>query len=214
MFGTSRAKHALEEKDNRVKDWKIVSSGLFALLVIQGAISYSRQNDITVHVPPDLSKGATMRSGDIPKANVYLFASEVWRSINYWKNDGDKDMPQNLSLYRCYLSDRALQAQQSLQATRQQEGQSVGRTRHMSEIIDLKNVDSAVISQGAGTWDVDLDLRLEESLQNTVVKDEMLRYRIRVAADNSGTNCNPFNMRIIGIDQPLKIEFDNKGTGK
>lgn len=209
----SRAKHALDEKEKRVRDWKMISGVLVALLVIQGVLSFARQNDITVHIPPDLSGGAVMKAGYIPKTNVYLFASEVWRSINYWDKDGDVDMPRNLQQYKCYMSDRVRQAQQDIQAVRKSQGQSVGRTRRMTEITDLKNVDAAVISVGSGTWDVDLDLRLIESTQNAQVKDEMLRYRIRVAADNSGSTCNPFNMRIIGVNQPRKLEFISSTEG-
>lgn len=209
----SRAKQALDEKDRRVRDWKMISGVLVGLMIIQGMMTLARQNDITVHIPPDLSNGATMKAGYIPKASVYLFASEVWRSINYWEQDGDIDMPRNLQQYQCYLSDRARQAQQDIQEVRKSQGQSTGRTRRMTEITDLKNVEAAVVSVGSGTWDVDLDLRLIESVQNAQVKDEMLRYRIRVAADNSGSTCNPFNMRIVGVNQPRKIEFVSSNEG-
>ena len=98
--------------------------------------------------------------------------------------------------------------QLALHALRVSDGQSANRTRRLSEITDLKDVEGSVSSVGAGIWDVDLDLRLIESLEGTQVKDHALRYRVRVAADNSGSVCNPFNMRITAINQPLRIEFE------
>lgn len=204
----SKARNALDKSDARVKDWQLVSGGLFTLLMVQMAVSAVRQNDITVHVPPDLSGGATFSAGSIPKPNVYLFASEVWRSVNFWQENGDKDMRDNLHRYSCYISEDVIRDQLALHAARVKGGQSANRTRRMSEITNLKDVEGSVSSLGAGTWDVDLDLRLVESLQGTPVKDHPLRYRVRVAADNSGSTCNPFNMRIISISQPLRIEFE------
>lgn len=204
----SKARNALDRSDARVRDWQLVSGVLLCLVFGQLIISAVRQNDITVHVPPDLSQGASFSAGSIPKPNVYLFASEVWRSVNYWQKDGDIEMVSNLNAYSCYLSEEVKRDQLNLHDSRVKKGQSSNRTRRMSEITNLKDVEGSVSSLGAGTWDVDLDLRLVETLEGTPVKSHPLRYRVRVAADNSGSSCNPFNMRIIGISQPLRIEFE------
>ncbi len=210
VFGRNkgRARNALDRSDARVKDWQLISGVLLFILIAQMVISAVRQNDITVHIPPDLSAGAQFDSNTIPKPNVYLFASEVVRSINYWKTNGDKEMPDNLNRYACYISENVKSEQIALHALRVSDGQSANRTRRLSEITDLKDVEGSVSSVGAGIWDVDLDLRLIESLEGTQVKDHALRYRVRVAADNSGSVCNPFNMRITAINQPLRIEFE------
>src|SRR4051812_22872041 len=44
--------------------------------------------DLTIHIPPDISNGATLKVGEIPKPVIYSFAYEVWQEINYWPNDG------------------------------------------------------------------------------------------------------------------------------
>lgn len=208
----SRARSALDVSNNRVRDWQLIAGAIAVLLVMQVMISCSRQNDITVHVPPDLSSGASFKVGTIPKPNVYLFASEVWRSINYWEKNGDTEMTDNLHRYSCYISEPVLQSLLALHEVRVAGGHSRDRSRRMSEITELKNVDASVGNTGAGTWEVDLDLRLVENLNGTVVKDQPLRYRVNVAADNSGASCNPFNMRIIGVSQPFRIEFEGESS--
>ncbi len=81
----SRARNALDVSNNRVRDWQLIAGAIAVLLVIQMMISCSRQNDITVHVPPDLSNGASFKAGAIPKPNVYLFVSFLEIDETYWK---------------------------------------------------------------------------------------------------------------------------------
>ena len=45
-------------------------------------------SDITLHIPPDLSSGALVRVGEIPKPNVYGFGYYMWQQLNRWPRDG------------------------------------------------------------------------------------------------------------------------------
>lgn len=210
-FLRGKSRNALDTSELRVRDWQIVAGILVFVLVAHMVYSGARQNDITVHVPPDISNGATFKAGTIPKPNVYLFASEVWRSVNYWEKNGDVDMPANLQRYSCYMTEMAIHDQAALQDERSKSGQSRDRTRRLSDISDLKNIDAAVSNIGAGTWTVDLDVQLTEGLQGTVVKDQPLRYRVHVVADNSGSSCgNQFNMRVSKVEQPLTIKIQGE----
>jgi integrating conjugative element protein (TIGR03746 family) len=211
FFRSSRAKNALEVSNSRVRDWQLMCGVITGFLILSMVISCSRQNDITVYMPPDLSSGATFKAGTVPKTSVYMFASEVWRSVNNWEKNGDEDMKNNLTAYSSYLSEGVLQEQLALHEKRVQTGNSTDRVRRMNEITELKDVEAAVSTLGAGTWDVDLDLRLRESLKGTIVKDQPLRYRLRVATDNSDPLHNPFHMRVIAVSQPFRIEFEGDG---
>ena len=204
----SKAQGALQGSEQRTRDWQLASAVLLGLLLMTIVVSCNRQNDITVSIPPDLSAGAKFKAGYIPKSNVYLFTSEVWRTVNLWQKDGDKDMLDNLKQYAMYFSSSVIEEQKAIHAVRVQKGQSAGRTRRMNEIVELKDVDQAVRVLGADTWEVNLDLRLTEDLNGTTVKDQPLRFVVRVVQDNSDPN-NPFKMKITSISQPRVIEFED-----
>ena len=204
----SKAQGALQGSEQRTRDWQLASAVLLGLLLMTIVVSCNRQNDITVSIPPDLSAGAKFKAGYIPKSNVYLFTSEVWRTVNLWQKDGDKDMLDNLKQYAMYFSSSVIEEQKAIHAVRVQKGQSAGRTRRMNEIVELKDVEQAVRVLGADTWEVNLDLRLTEDLNGTTVKDQPLRFVVRVVQDNSDPN-NPFKMKITSISQPRVIEFED-----
>lgn len=204
----SKAQGALQGSEQRTRDWQLASAVLLGLLLMTIVVSCNRQNDITVSIPPDLSAGAKFKAGYIPKSNVYLFTSEVWRTVNLWQKDGDKDMLDNLKQYAMYFSSSVIEEQKAIHAVRVKKGQSAGRTRRMNEIVELKDVEQAVRVLGADTWEVNLDLRLTEDLNGTTVKDQPLRFVVRVVQDNSDPN-NPFKMKITSISQPRVIEFED-----
>ncbi len=109
----SKARGALQGSEQRTRDWQLASAVLLGLLLITIIVSWTRQNDITVSIPPDLSAGAKFKAGYIPKSNVYLFTSEVWRAVNYWPKDGDKDMLTNLQQYSLYFSGAVIEEQKA-----------------------------------------------------------------------------------------------------
>mgnify|MGYP003381828112 CR=1 FL=1 len=55
---------------------------LLAMLLLVALLGWSRAPDnIRLHYPPDLSRGAVQNLGDIPKVTIYTFAYYIFQQL-------------------------------------------------------------------------------------------------------------------------------------
>lgn len=199
----SKARNKIKalEKDNSNALIFNLSSAAVSIAMIVAFIFV--KNDITVHVPPDLSGGATLKSHNIPEENVYLFANNIWKAINYWEKDGVKEMVTNLDMYQCYLTPtfrRYLERQHGLREVTK----NVARTT--SSYRESPYGPEKVIPEAKGQWETVIDLYVQESMGTTIIRNVPLRYRLTVVSDDSSSHCNPWGMKLAGLkSEPVRL---------
>lgn len=206
MLFKSKARNkikALERDNNNALIYNISCTAVCVALIVSFALL---KNDITVHIPPDLSDGATLKEYTIPEENVYLFAGNIWRAINYWEKDGKKEMDENLDMYQCYLTPTFRRYLSRQHESRIRSGMTQNVARTASSIRDSPYGPDKVMLETRGQWESILDLRIQESLGDSIIRNVPLRYRLVVVADDSSSHCNPWGMKLAGLkSEPVRL---------
>ena len=160
-------------------------------------------SNLTVHIPPDIQNGATIKVGMIPSPLIYSFAYEIWQELNYWPKDGDEDYKNNIHDFWSYMTPQfkteLLEDYNELKASGQ-----LQRIRYMQGISGAAYEISNVKKLSNDTWEVDLKMRLTELKNNQPVKDVEIIYPLKVTRINISARNNPYGLVIAGFVSPPK----------
>ena len=159
-------------------------------------------SDITLHIPPDLSAGSTVRVGEVPKPNVYGFGYYMWQQLNRWPRDGAEDFPAKLYRFAAYVTP-AFRAELLRDMDRRgRMGELTGRVRALYEAPGAQYEDSRVETVGPNAWTVTIEAEIEETLAGLPVKHTRIRYPLRVVRYDVDRELNPWGMAIDGFAAP------------
>ncbi len=179
---------------------------VIALMFAQTFVQHQRQNDITVHVPPDLSAGATLEPGKLQPANSYAFASFVWSGINDWPESGKTDYEKAINDRNCLISHEFHQVLLRSLAEKKSQGE-LDRTRSLSPLLQYRQGFSQPL--GNNSFSVALVMRLIERVGSMSVKDTGMSYAFRITPDTRP--CNPYGMQLDGfIQDPARYEVPDE----
>ncbi|MFN7097988.1 MAG: PFL_4703 family integrating conjugative element protein [Gammaproteobacteria bacterium] len=166
----------------------------------------SAPHRLTVYIPPDITQGATVKPGNIPASDVYAFAFQIFTAINTWSLVGEKDYPEAIHDYRYYLTTHFYNALQADYHERSQDG-SLSRTRMMSGFSGMGYQDVSVKILGKNTWEVDLTMHVVEEVGNSVVKDVLITYPMRVVRVDTSIALNPWGLALDGfVSDPVRVK--------
>lgn len=198
---SSRSKSREQEilKGVRYRNRIIVFLACALLLAIGGLVA--APHTIDVYTPPDPRYGSLHEQGEVPPTSVYSFASYIFTLLNTWPEDGAVDYKAQASSLNAYLTPAFFQylyddADERLTASSQ--NQLKGRTRVVTPADGSSYSSSAVKILGPDAWVVYLDLRIQERLDNSVVKDSFVRYPIRVIKREISRVRNPWQLALDG----------------
>lgn len=157
--------------------------------IVAGRTSVS---DITLHLPPDLSRGYRGQADTVPPAAVYSFAAHLFRAINEWE-DGTEDFAGAIDGVSCLISPQFKRQLRALQAEKQRNNE-LARERHIATLGHYR--DDLVQQSTAASWVVWLDVHIEEFVDGHPVKDSAIRYPLSVRRDQR--RCNPWGLMLGG----------------
>lgn len=193
-----------EDADNQII--KLQSKFILILALISAglAIGWMRSpSDITIHIPPDIQNGATMKIGSIPSSLIYSFTYDLWQELNSWPIDGESDYKKNIDTYWPYLSTEF----RSELLGNYNEQKSLGqlqRIRYMQGISGSAFDSSNVTKVGADTWVVNLKMHIVEYKNDQIVKEIDVLYPLKVARVNLASSINPYGLAIVGYNSEPK----------
>lgn len=183
---------------------------VIALLFAQTYVQHRRQNEITVHVPPDLSAGVSLEPGKLQPANSYAFASFVWSGINDWPENGKVDYEKAINDRSCLMSHEMHQYLLRNLSAKRSDGE-LTRTRSLSPLLQYRQGFAQPI--GNNSYSVALVMRLIERVGSMAVKDTGMHYSIRVTPDTR--SCNPYGMQLDGfLSDPARYEEPDEKQNK
>jgi integrating conjugative element protein (TIGR03746 family) len=202
----SDARNSLTARDSHIWTLRMGLLIVIALLFAQTFVQHQRQNDITVHVPPDLSKGVSLEPGKLQPANSYAFASFVWSGINDWPDSGKVDYEKAINDRSCFMSYEMHQYLLRNLSEKKSAGE-LDRTRSLSPLLQYRQGFSQPI--GNNSFGVALVMRLIERVGSMSVKDTGMRYAFRVTPDTRP--CNPYGMQLDGfMEDPARYEVPDE----
>ena len=198
----SRYRHEIDNaRAHIVSLWLVI-----ILLAIALAYAFrgwaNAPSDITLHIPPDLSAGSTVRVGEVPKPNVYGFGYYMWQQLNRWPKDGAEDFPAKLYRFAAYVTP-AFRAELLRDMDRRgRMGELTGRVRALYEAPGAQYDDSRVEAVGPNAWTVTIEAVIEETVAGLPVKHTRIRYPLRVVRYDVDRELNPWGMAIDGFAAP------------
>lgn len=178
----------------------ILAAIIFALVYMV----QKSQTNLKIHVPPDLSRGATLRPGELQKPNAYAFALYVWKGLNEWMKNGKDDYAAAIDKYQCLITP---DFEKWLQNNKDQKARAgeLDRTRFLSELNAY--TDSFVADLGNNTFSVAAVMQLQERFNGMLIKDTSMSYSMRVVPDNR--KCNEMGMALDGfMVDPTRAETE------
>jgi integrating conjugative element protein (TIGR03746 family) len=170
--------------------------GLFLVILVQSVIYAQRQNELSIHYPPDLRSGAVMQAGDVPPSEVYLFAQYILQQLYNWDKNGQEDFPNNVGRLRYYLTP-GFQQQLKDNIRNLPYGELRERVRVFKPIAGSSFSEEDVQLLG-DSWLVWLDVNIHETVLGQPVKDLYLRYPIQVVRYDTNREMNPWQLALNG----------------
>lgn len=178
---------------------------LFILALIFG-MGWKNANAVQrVYLPPSLS-GGTVRVNQPHASTLYAFAFQIFAGVNTWSDSGVKDYAKNIAAYQHYLSPRLIQYFHEDLAYRKKVG-ALDRKRIVSTAPGTGFSPTDVKSLGNGLWKVNLELDVEETVDNTVVKHVVMDYPLLVRFTHVPIAVNPWGLKLAGFSQaPYRLK--------
>ena len=200
----SDARNALLSRDSHL--WSLRMALVFCALIIFALIAVlgSRLKDIDIHIPPDLSKGATVRPGVLEKASAYAFANYVWKGVNTWTNSGKDEYEKLIEAHKCHVTPEFKNWLERNRAQKIKNGE-LDRVRFVSdEVVYDPNF---VTDKGNNVMSVAMVMRLQEFVGGMRIKNIVMNYSLNIVHDSR--SCNEMHMAIDGFNvDPTRAEKD------
>lgn len=197
---------AENEKQIRYRDQLIAGLFIVIALLIMGWMKV--QSDISLHYPPDLRSGATMKVGEIPDYEVFAFVGNVFTYLNTWNEDGQYDYLANRKRLRAFFTLRYRKQIKEDISKLMDLGELQGRTRTIQPLSnDFYKQENVEIKNGS-TWVVRREYRIKEHLNGTLMKDVAMKFAIRVVVHPVPHEANPWQIAIDGFEEePTRIPY-------
>jgi len=180
-------------------------------MIVIGALWYGWQSaprDLTVHLPPDIRAGTSLRASEVPAQSVYAYAQYIFQQLNRWEADGQNEAGERLYALSPYLTPayrEQIKADLDLKGRR---GELAGRTRGITGIPGHEFTPDRVRVVAPGVWEVQLDLELMETVDGVVVKRARAVYPLRVVRYDIDREKNPWGLALDGYagSGPYRLE--------
>lgn len=196
----------VQELQSHIQSLRIVIVLLLVVLVYSTYSSVSARDELVVHIPPDLTNGATMQVGEIPRASVFIYTSHLWLEFNTWMDNGNKDAFANMAAYREYFAPNFLKLMSNEYEGKRSRGE-LDRQRRLS-LLPGNTVEAMkrVNPISKNSWVVYLDVIDEEFYLGERVKNAKIRYSLLVERVETSVEKNPVGVRIVGFkEQPTLL---------
>ncbi|MCY3810307.1 MAG: TIGR03746 family integrating conjugative element protein [Gammaproteobacteria bacterium] len=209
----SRYRNALAGQREAIRAlWGAVGVALVCALIL-GIGWMTAPNDLRIHIPPDLSAGATVRPDAPAPPHVYTFGLYIWQQLYRWPNDGAREYPAKLDALVHFLTPACRQDRLDDFAERNARRELAGRQRAVWEIPGRGYAVERVFDEGGGSWVVSLDLMIEETVLGERVKSPAVAYPVRVVRYDVDRELNPWGLALdclAGVPRAIELAEDAK----
>ena len=175
--------------------WGAVAVALACALIL-GVGWMTAPSALRIHIPPDLTAGATVRPDDPGPPHVYTFALYIWQQLYRWPSDGAAEYRAKLDALVHFLTPACRQDRLDDFAARNARRELAGRQRAVWELPGRGYAPKRVYHEGAGSWVVSLDLMIEETVLGERVKTRAVAYPVRVVRYDVDREFNPWGLAL------------------
>ena len=183
-----------DEELNRRRYVRVLQAGLVFLAISQ-LVAYAgwwhASGTQRLSLPPQLNYGATLQGGEIQPWEVYVFTGYIHQQINNWTGDGALDNLKNIQRLSAFVS-----PEYRYWLTREHqrlEAQFRNRQRSVSPVPGSYG-NASVRPLGKDAWQVVLDIRLRDYLEDQLYKDIDVRYFLEVVLMDADPETNEWGL--------------------
>jgi integrating conjugative element protein (TIGR03746 family) len=178
------------------------------MLGLIGAL-WKAPDNITVHVPPDVSNGVVMNINDVPKSYVLSSISYLWLEVNSWYTNGEEEAFDLLNSYEHYFSPRFKEQLHKSYTVLKGKGE-LDRVRKVSFVPgSIHEIDKRVFEEVKNkAWTVYLDVIVEDFYLGERVQYVTARFPIQVERVDMNYDQNPLGLIITGFERKPTIVKD------
>lgn len=201
-------------QDNQRAHIDTLRTVIACLVLIVAALVFeldqARQNQ-RLHIPPDLRQGALVKVDDPKPWDVYAFTQSILEVLNHWQDNGAVDYQKAIEMVKPYLTPKfyaQLQYDLKKRLTVSTDGtgttvdELTDRVRTMQPIPGEGYNDQRVDLLGNGTWQVQLNMHIDEEVRGMNVKSINVQYPVKVVRLDADPNTNPWGLALDGYAEP------------
>lgn len=152
--------------------------------------------DLTIHIPPDISSGATIKAYQVPDSAVYAFAYYVFQQVNHWSNDGGKDYQMQIKTLSPFFTPKFRQLLLDDMTNKDKIGELQNRTRSLQGLVGAAYNPTNVKPLGDGSWEVILEVMVTETVDGQTVKTTEIQYPLKIVRYDVDRERNPWGLAI------------------
>ena len=192
----NQARQRLLANHDHIRSLRIVILCLVIAVIALWWRNTALQEARRIYIPPDLTQGMVTNFDNVPAPLVYTFAYYILQQLNRWTSDGEKDYPNQIYRLQGFLTPGCRAAMEADMNLKQGLGELRQRVRSMQEILGQSYVRSRVQVESGDSWNVWLDVNVNESIGGHPVKDVLLRYSLRVVRFDVDKEVNPWGLAL------------------
>ena len=169
-------------------------------------------SSLRIHIPPDLTAGATVAPDAPAPPHIYTFALYIWQQLYRWPSDGAREYRAKLDALVHFLTPACRQDRLDDYAERNGRRELAGRQRAVWEIPGRGYAGERVFDEGGGSWVVSLDLMIEETVLGERVKSRAVAYPVRVVRYDVDRELNPWGLALdclAGLPRAIEPAVEN-----
>ncbi len=201
-----KAYQQLQQQNAVVKSLSIVIALLLMILLTLALVWNHLPLQRRMFLSQDMSTGAVIKEGQIPKSTIYHFAFDMFSAINTWTNSGTINYRKNIYHFHNYLSKPFFNALNKDAFNRKDNG-SLARQRVMKGVSSMGYLPSRVKQLAKNLWQVTIAFEIKESIDGKTIKNVISGYPLLIKKTNDSIAINPWGLRIIGFaQQPFQIK--------
>ena len=197
-------KFSREQRVNRNLTIAVAALAISLLAVVVLAIVISRP--LTIEVLPDTGSIQSLNSGESQPHNAFGVATLVLMGVNTWEEDGELEYKENIRRYRHFI-DEDFSNWLIADYNRRRSGNNINelesRTRRLT-LGDQFYKPSMVTRLSSGSFEVTLEMEVQEKLGGLLIKHYKGNFKVFVARMSSPRDANPWQLRVVG--KPIEIE--------
>ncbi|MDO8828251.1 PFL_4703 family integrating conjugative element protein [Methylophaga sp.] len=191
---------------------RAVIAGLMIMIGLLGYAWHAARTAIRIHIPPDLRSGAVVKADDLAPAHVYAFAAYIFQQLNHWDSNGESDYGQQIFRMAAYLTPDFREYLSNDLALRGQRGELSGRVRSIQPVAGRGYEERRVTVIDPQTWQVWLDMSIQETVRGMDVKQVRIRYPLTVVRYDVDPELNPWGLALsgFGAEGPQRIDMNEE----
>lgn len=192
----SQARNRLIATQDHIQSLKWVIGALAVIVSAQWWRIGHLQDVRRIYIPPTMNTGLITSFEKVPAPVVYTFGLYIFQQLNRWASNGEEDYPKQIYRLQGFLTPSCIDAFQEDMNEKRRRGELRQRARMVQELSGRGFSTKRVKADTDESWQIWLDLNLQETIGNHEVKNVNLRYELKVVRFDVDREINPWGLAL------------------